>query len=257
MLAKIRRHLTYANVMSTLAAFLILGGGTALASFIITKNSQVGPGTIAGHHPPARDHANIISGSVNGTDLSSGAVTGAKIAASSVSSGQIVDGQVRKPDLAAPEAWHNVPPATIASDTAFCTTNPLGFACRPPTNPIARSAWRNDDFGFNNVAAYYKDPQGEVHLKGIVCTSFYEPGEGERGCDTVSPVSTRELILTLPAGYRPAKEWSFHTATAFGDATVVIAANGEVSALSGDRQGLSLDGIDFRACGEPGAESCS
>jgi uncharacterized membrane protein len=46
----IRSHLTYANVMSTLAVFLVIGGGTALASYVVSSNSQVGPDTISGHH---------------------------------------------------------------------------------------------------------------------------------------------------------------------------------------------------------------
>jgi len=39
-MSRIRKHLTYANVMATLAVFIALGG-TALASVIITSNSQV------------------------------------------------------------------------------------------------------------------------------------------------------------------------------------------------------------------------
>jgi hypothetical protein len=66
----IRRHLTYANVMVTILAFLVLGGGTALAAYVVSSNSQIGPGTVSGHKPPSGKHANIISGSVNGTDLS-------------------------------------------------------------------------------------------------------------------------------------------------------------------------------------------
>src|SRR6478672_8618604 len=65
---RIRRHLSYANVMATLAVFIALGG-TALASVIITKNSQVDKGTISGHHPPSGDHPNIIGGSINGKDI--------------------------------------------------------------------------------------------------------------------------------------------------------------------------------------------
>ena len=65
-----RRHLTYANVVSTLCLILVLGGGTAMASLIITKNSQVDRGTISGHHPPSGDHPNIIGGSLSGADLS-------------------------------------------------------------------------------------------------------------------------------------------------------------------------------------------
>jgi hypothetical protein len=65
----IRSHLTYANVMSTLAVFLVIGGGTALASYVISSNTQVGPGTISGHNPPTGKHSNIIPGSINGADI--------------------------------------------------------------------------------------------------------------------------------------------------------------------------------------------
>ena len=70
MIQRLRSHLTYANVMVTILAFIVLGGGTALASFVVSSNSQVGPGTISGHKPPTGDHANIIGGSVNGPDIS-------------------------------------------------------------------------------------------------------------------------------------------------------------------------------------------
>jgi hypothetical protein len=66
---RIRSHLTYANVVATLALFLVLGGGTALASYVVSSNSQIGPGTISGHKPPTGKHANIIAGSINGTDI--------------------------------------------------------------------------------------------------------------------------------------------------------------------------------------------
>jgi hypothetical protein len=61
---------TYANVMSTLALIVALAGSTtAVAAVIITDNSQVAPNTISGHAPPSGKHANLIAGSVNGTDL--------------------------------------------------------------------------------------------------------------------------------------------------------------------------------------------
>jgi hypothetical protein len=76
---RIRSHLTYANVMATLAVFLVIGGGTALASYVVSSNSQVGPGTISGHQPPSGDHANIIGGSINGKDVAANSLGGAAI----------------------------------------------------------------------------------------------------------------------------------------------------------------------------------
>jgi hypothetical protein len=55
--------------MSTLAVFLVLGGGTALAAYVVSSNSQIGPGTVSGHKPPPGKHSNIIAGSINGQDI--------------------------------------------------------------------------------------------------------------------------------------------------------------------------------------------
>jgi hypothetical protein len=69
MLQRMRSHLTYANVMVTLLAFVVLGGGSALASVIITSNSQVAKNAISGHNPLSGKHSNIIARSVNGLDV--------------------------------------------------------------------------------------------------------------------------------------------------------------------------------------------
>jgi hypothetical protein len=68
-MGRIRKHLTYANVMVTILAFVVLGGGTALAAYVVSSNSQIGPGTISGHKPPSGKHANVIAGSINGKDV--------------------------------------------------------------------------------------------------------------------------------------------------------------------------------------------
>src|SRR5438046_8471786 len=76
---RIRQHLTYANVISTLTLFLVLGGGTALAAYVVSSNSQIGPGTISSHKPPTGKHANIIAGSVSGQDVADNSLGGAGI----------------------------------------------------------------------------------------------------------------------------------------------------------------------------------
>jgi hypothetical protein len=58
-----------AMIVALIALFVSLGG-TAIAAVVITSNSQVAQNTISGHHPPPGKHPNIISGSVNGQDLS-------------------------------------------------------------------------------------------------------------------------------------------------------------------------------------------
>lgn len=96
----IRSHLTYANVMATVAVFLVLGGGTALGAFVVSSNTQIGPGTVSGHSPPSGKHANVIAGSVNGTDLANSAVTAGKLGANSVNGSKVTDGSITGADVA-------------------------------------------------------------------------------------------------------------------------------------------------------------
>lgn len=83
MLTRLRARLTYANVMSTLAVVLALGG-TAVASTIIMSNGQVAKNTISGHSPPSGDHPNIIGGSIKGTDIAPNSITGGQISESTL-----------------------------------------------------------------------------------------------------------------------------------------------------------------------------
>jgi hypothetical protein len=71
------------------AFVFILGGGTAFGAFVVSSNSQIGPNTVSGHKPPAGKHANIISGSVNGTDLAAGSVTSGKLGTGAVTNSKL------------------------------------------------------------------------------------------------------------------------------------------------------------------------
>ena len=90
----VRSHLTYANVMVTILAFLVLGGGTALGAFVVSNNGQVGPNTIAGHKPFPGQHSNIIPGTLNAKDLAASAVTGPNLAAGAVTGPKIANNAV-------------------------------------------------------------------------------------------------------------------------------------------------------------------
>src|SRR5262245_38633890 len=141
---RLRSRLTYANVMSTLAVFIALGG-TTLAAVIITDNSQVASDTISGHKPPAGKHSNIIGGSINTADLAGQAVSAAKIKA--------------------PEAWHEVGPGAPTGD--LCTTaSNTGVFCSA-VGVGGGAPWKNFG-GPHATAGFYKDQLGIVHLKGLV-----------------------------------------------------------------------------------------
>ncbi|HET7056989.1 MAG TPA: hypothetical protein VFI12_11035, partial [Thermomicrobiales bacterium] len=78
------RHVPHALTLSpalivALMALVLSVAGNAAAALIIMSNTQVGAGTIAGHHPPSGDHANLIAGSVNGIDIDNDSITGADV----------------------------------------------------------------------------------------------------------------------------------------------------------------------------------
>jgi hypothetical protein len=76
---KIRKRLTYANVMSSIAVFLVLGGATALAAGL-AKNS-VGSKQLKKN---AVTTAKIKNGAVTTSKIKNGAITGAQVNASTL-----------------------------------------------------------------------------------------------------------------------------------------------------------------------------
>jgi hypothetical protein len=158
-----------AMVVALIALFVSLGG-TAAAAVIITSNSQVASGTISGHKPPSGKHANIISGSVNATDLANQAVTAAKIKA--------------------PEAWRNVGPGSTTQDLCADPSKTAVFCNNGSVFPS--TPWHNYGGGFA-TAGFYKDQLGIVHLKGLVAGPL---------TDATTPVV--KPLFRLPTAYRPA-----------------------------------------------------
>lgn len=72
---QIRKRLTYANVMSSIAVFLVLGGATAIAANQLGKNS-VGSKQLKKN---AVTTAKIKKNAVSGAKIKNGAVDGAKV----------------------------------------------------------------------------------------------------------------------------------------------------------------------------------
>jgi hypothetical protein len=80
---RIRSRLTYANVMATIAVFLVLSGGTAVA--------------LNGSNTVFSD--DIVNGEVKNADIGSNAVGSGKIVDGSVQGVDIFDGTVDSPDI--------------------------------------------------------------------------------------------------------------------------------------------------------------
>ena len=94
------KRLNYANVMSSIAVFLVLGGATAIAASQLGKNSvgskqiQKNAVTASEIKKNAVTAAKIKKNAVVGAKLKDGAVGNAKLAAGAVSVDKILDGAV-------------------------------------------------------------------------------------------------------------------------------------------------------------------
>jgi hypothetical protein len=100
-LKQIRKRLTYANVMSSIAVFLILGGATAFAAKKIGANelkaNAVKTGKIV---KEAVTKGKIKNGAVSESKLANGAVTTNKIADNAVTTNKIADNAVTNAKIA-------------------------------------------------------------------------------------------------------------------------------------------------------------
>lgn len=85
-----RRHITYANLMATLAVFVALGGTGYAAATIVS--SQIANGAVT--------KAKIANGAVGTPKLATNAVTTSKLAKSSVNSAKLADRAVTAGKLA-------------------------------------------------------------------------------------------------------------------------------------------------------------
>jgi len=136
-----RPKLTYANVMATLAVFLVLTGGAAYAASHLGKNS-VGTKQLKKNSVTT---AKIKKGAVTAAKVKNGTLTGAQIDPSTL--GTVPKAQTAQTanSLAPSEGWHEV--------TEFL------------------NGWENSMplvGGHPESVAFYKDQEGVVHLRGEV-----------------------------------------------------------------------------------------
>ncbi|NLT07772.1 MAG: hypothetical protein GXY03_15905 [Solirubrobacterales bacterium] len=107
-MSRIRAGLTYANVMSTLAVFLVVAGGSAYAANQLAKNS-VGPKQLKRNAVSA---PKIKRGAVNASKIRRGAVAAPKLRDGAVATPKLRDGAVTAAKIA-PGA---VGPAQLAGE---------------------------------------------------------------------------------------------------------------------------------------------
>lgn len=204
MLRRIRTHLSYSNVVSTLCLFALLGGGAYAADKITSKDlakNSVKSKAIKNGQVKAKDVKNgavganqIADGAVGAAELGAGSVTGAALAPNSVGGGQIADGSVGGPDLAKD-------PAPIV----------VGSAGAPPflNGGEGDCVWSDAGATASGLepVGFQKDTRGRVFMAGIAVAT-QTPGAGDEECGATSPEANDRdedaVIFVLPPAYRPA-----------------------------------------------------
>ena len=169
---QLRKRLTYANVMSSIAVFLVLGGGAAFAANQLGKNSvgskqlKKNAVTAAKIKNNAITTAKIRNGAVTGGKLANGsvttdkigggavttdrvaenAITGGKIASGAVTGGKIANGTVTGEKL----ATEYLPSATLGLPIAGANVSSGGtvrkwfnrFGGKPTVQDVGAGAYR-------------------------------------------------------------------------------------------------------------------
>lgn len=100
----------------------------------------------------------------------------------------------------------------------------VGATGQPPFS----GSWANYESGWQ-VAAFWRDPLGFVHLRGLIKSG-----------------TLATAAFTLPPGYRPTVSEIFAVQTDTGVGRVDVSTDGTVTPQSGGTTYLSLSGIAFR-----------
>jgi hypothetical protein len=227
---QIRKRLTYANVMSSIAVFLVLGGATALAAGL-AKNS-VGSKQLKKNAVTA---AKIKKNAVTTTKIKKDAVTGTQVNEATL-------GTVPSADKA--NSANTAGTANVANGLAPMEATHIVGA---PGEPAFENGSSNlpippgTPFGVNPVG-FYKDHEGIVHLQGIA-----HVGTG----------GALNSIFTLPPGFRPASNKLMELEMFENVGVLILGSNIVIEGndLSGKVVGIPketeesavLDGITFRA----------
>src|SRR4051794_16172788 len=187
-----------AMVVAVIALIVALTGSAIAASrVIIKKPSQLGKNVVTSKA--------VKNGALSGADLKLASL-GTVPTASNAGHATVAD---HANSIPSPEAYRLV---------------------GNPGEPAFQNGWHNVA-GPYATAAYFKDLEGVVHLRGSVTAG-------------ISPT-----VFTLPTGYRPSGRLGFAILGAGGNppvGTVAVDSSGTVGLNSGV-QPFALDGISFRA----------
>jgi hypothetical protein len=119
---RVRAHLTYANIIATLALFLALSGGAVWAANKVTSK-QIGKGAVK--------TKNLAKNAVKKKNLAKNSVTSPKLAKNAVKNADVADGAINFAKLA---AGTNVVASATGGPIAANQDGPVNIPLNPPIN---------------------------------------------------------------------------------------------------------------------------
>ena len=174
-LRKLRPHLTYANVMVTLMAFVVFGGGSAYATHELILSSDIVDGEVKTPDLAmgAVTQARLADGAVSRNKLAGGAVIREKINNGAVDSSKVRDGSLTPDDLAAGANKSVV--ARVRGGTDVFTLD--GETEYPTTGNTWTQAANESDQLFGEIT--YEEPECEPEPGEFLFVRAYLAGAGD------------------------------------------------------------------------------
>lgn len=190
-----RPRLTYANVVSTLCLFLVLGGGAAFAA------SKVRSKDIARN---AVKSVNLAPGAVKASDVFKRAITSGKLAVGAVRSNQIADGAVGSKQI----GTSAIGPSNLQFPV-FYAASPSGGSAPvtpgPDPYPITAGTWTQQpgeiDVIFGAAAAtlaYDESGAGACRVFIEVSLNGQQIGGGEVSTGSTTPQRVEQSVGAQP-----------------------------------------------------------
>jgi hypothetical protein len=210
---KIRKRLTYANVVGTLALFLVLTGATAFAATQLGKNS-VGTKQLKKNAVTA---AKIKKNAITTAKIKKDAVTGAKVKEATLGT---------------------VPSANVSNGLAPLEATHIVGAAGEPSFEGGSGNYAVPGASLNPVG-FYKDHEGIVHLQGIAQVG---------NAASVTSVFTLPAGFRPAAGKLIILEQVNEAAAIIGGSSTFLEGLDLSGKIVGSAEKLAvLDGITFKA----------